>query len=42
MPDTLFYILVNSTTEGMALYTYLRKCELAVRISPAPRGVQAC
>lgn len=42
MAQTAFYILVDSTTEGMALYSYLRAHGCAVRISPAPRGVQAC
>lgn len=42
MPATSFYILVNSTTEGMALYQALRACGCKVRISPAPRGVQVC
>lgn len=42
MADTAFYILVDSTTAGMALYTYLRAADCPVRISPAPRGLQAC
>lgn len=42
MAKTAFYILVNSTTEGMALYQALRACGCKVRISPAPRGVQVC
>lgn len=39
---TAFYILVNSSTEGMALYQALRARELSVRIAPAPRGQVAC
>ena len=42
MAATAFYILVNSTTEGMALYQALRARACKVRISPAPRGVQVC
>lgn len=42
MADTLFYILVDSTTAGMALYKALRGQGCKVRISPAPRGVQVC
>ena len=42
MAETAFYILVESTTAGMALYQHLRRAGCAVRISPAPRGLQAC
>ncbi|MDO4289813.1 MAG: DUF3343 domain-containing protein [Eggerthellaceae bacterium] len=42
MSDTVFYILVNSSTEGMALYTRLREAACRVRVAPAPRGEQAC
>lgn len=42
MASTAFYILVESTTAGMALYSALRGHGCVVRISPAPRGVQVC
>ena len=42
MEDTAFYILVESSTAGMALFTALRKEGCRVRISPVPRGLQAC
>ena len=42
MEDTAFYILVKSSTAGMALYSALRKEGCMVRISPVPRGLQAC
>ncbi len=41
-PDTVFYVLVHSATEGMALYTYLRDEGCEVRIAPAPRGETTC
>ncbi len=40
--DTVFYVLVNNATEGMALYTYLRDAGCMVRIAPAPRGETTC
>ena len=42
MAGTSFYILVESSTAGMALYTALRAQGCKVRISPVPRGLQAC
>lgn len=42
MANTVFYVLVNSSTEGMALYTRLRDAGCHVRVAPAPRGAQAC
>ena len=41
-PDTVFYLLVNSSTEGMALFTRLREAGCAVRVAPAPRGATTC
>ncbi len=40
--DTVFYVLVNNATEGMALYTFLRDVGCMVRIAPAPRGETTC
>ncbi len=40
--DTIFYVLVNNATEGMALYTFLRDAGCMVRIAPAPRGGTTC
>ena len=42
MAKSAFYVLVNSSTEGLALYRALRGRGLAVRIAPAPHGVVAC
>lgn len=39
---TLFYVLVNSTTEGMSLYARLREAGCKVRVAPAPRGATTC
>lgn len=41
-PVTDYYILFHSHTSGMALYTYIRKQGIRVRISPAPRAASAC
>ncbi|MDO5334655.1 MAG: DUF3343 domain-containing protein [Coriobacteriia bacterium] len=37
-----YYVLVEGTTEGMALYAALRDAGCKVRISPVPRGLQSC
>lgn len=37
-----YYILVESTTAGWALYTALKEAGCSVRIAPVPRGFQAC
>lgn len=42
MADTAFYILVESSTTGFALYQKLRDAGCKTRISPVPRGLQAC
>lgn len=42
MDEKAYYILVESSTAGMALYQALRKQGCVVRISPVPRGLQAC
>lgn len=42
MEDKAYYVLVNSTNEGWALYNALREQGCACRISPTPRGLQAC
>ena len=42
MAKTLFYVLVNSSTEGLVLYHALHGRGLAVRIAPAPHGVVSC
>ncbi len=42
MAGTVFYVLVNNATEGMALYTYLRAAGCVARIAPAPRGETTC
>lgn len=42
MAKTAFYLLVNSTTEGMALYRGLREQGCRVRVAPVPRDVTAC
>ena len=39
---TVFYVLVNSSTEGMALFTRLREAGCKVRVAPAPRGATTC
>lgn len=41
-PITDYYVLFHSHTSGMALYEYLRKQGIRVRISPAPRAATAC
>ena len=40
--DTVFYVLVNSSTEGMALFMRLREAGCKVRVAPAPRGATTC
>ncbi|MDO4182289.1 MAG: DUF3343 domain-containing protein [Coriobacteriia bacterium] len=42
MTATVYYILVESTTQGWALYNALRAADCACRIAPVPRGLQAC
>lgn len=42
MSSTSFYILFFNHTDGMALYSYLRKQGYNVRISPAPRAATTC
>lgn len=42
MAKTVFYVLVNSSTEGLALFRALRERSCKVRIAPAPRGHTAC
>ena len=42
MADTVFYVLVHSSTEGLALFRGLRERGCRVRIAPAPRGHTAC
>ena len=39
---TSTYVLVNSATEGFALYQHLRSSGLPVRIAPAPREASSC
>ena len=40
--STVFYVLVNSSTEGMALFMRLREAGCKVRVAPAPRGATTC
>lgn len=42
MAASAYYILVESTTAGWALYTALKGEGCAVRVAPVPRGLQAC
>ncbi|MCD8200237.1 MAG: DUF3343 domain-containing protein [Coriobacteriaceae bacterium] len=42
MDDTVFYILVKSATDGMALFEFLKKQGCRTRIAPVPRGLTAC
>ncbi|MDO4501770.1 MAG: DUF3343 domain-containing protein [Coriobacteriia bacterium] len=42
MAEKAYYILVESSTTGMALYQALRAAGCVARISPVPRGLQAC
>ena len=42
MADTTFYVLVESSTVGWQLYNKLRSAGASLRISPVPRGLQAC
>lgn len=39
---TSTYVLVNSATEGFALYQHLRGLGFPVRIAPAPREASSC
>ncbi|MCD8317142.1 MAG: DUF3343 domain-containing protein [Eggerthellaceae bacterium] len=41
-PDAVFYILVNSATEGFALYNFLHGKGCAIKIAPASRQVTMC
>lgn len=41
-PRSSCYVLVESHTQGLALYQELKRAGLGVRIAPAPRGVAAC
>ena len=38
----VYYILVESTTAGWALYSALKDAGCSCRIAPVPRGLQAC
>lgn len=40
--DIVYYILVESTTAGWSLYSFLKEQGCACRIAPVPRGLQAC
>lgn len=40
--DLVYYILVNSATDGWALYSFLKEAGCTCRIAPVPRGLQAC
>lgn len=40
--DIVFYILVESTTAGWSLYSFLKEQGCVSRIAPVPRGLQAC
>ena len=42
MSSTVFYLLVESTTQGWSLYSFLRDAGCTCRIAPVPRGLQAC
>ena len=42
MSSTVFYLLVESTTQGWSLYQHLKGAGCACRIAPVPRGLQAC
>ncbi len=42
MTRNVFYILVNSATEGMALYTGLKERGCKARIAPSPRQETTC
>ncbi len=42
MAKAAYYLLVNTSTEGMALYRALREHGCRVRVAPVPRGVTAC
>ena len=42
MAEKAYYILVESSTAGWALYTALREAGCVARIAPVPRGLQAC
>lgn len=42
MSDTVFYVLVESSTQGMQLYLALRAAGCCVRIAPAPRLENVC
>ncbi len=42
MDDPVFYILVKSATDGMALFEFLKDRGCRTRIAPVPRGLTAC
>jgi hypothetical protein len=42
MAVTDYYVLFFGHTSGMALYEYVRKLGIRVRISPAPRAATSC
>ena len=42
MPVTDYYVLFFNHTSGMALYEYVRRQGIRVRISPAPRLATIC
>ena len=42
MGKQVYYVLVESTTEGWALYNAIRNEGCKTRIAPVPRGLQAC
>ena len=42
MAEKAYYILVESSTAGWALYTALRDAGCVAHIAPVPRGLQAC
>ncbi len=44
MPNPIqdWYVLFHNHTEGMALYQYIRKQGVTVKISPTPRAASVC
>ncbi len=41
-PKTVFYVLVENATGGLALHEFLKAAGCCARIAPAPRGQQTC
>jgi hypothetical protein len=41
-PVTDYYVLFHSHTSGLALYDFIRKRGIRVKISPAPRAATSC